>query len=88
MIRALISLLPFIALVLFPWWVAAAAAIFAAFAAPVVPLLTGIFADMLYAAPYAAAVPFLYTLLGAGVSVAAFLIRVFVKRNMRAAPAF
>lgn len=64
----------FISVILFPWPLAVLVAAATAFFEPLVPLAAGLFADTLYFAPGAGAVP-VFTLYGFAFSLAAMFVR-------------
>jgi hypothetical protein len=81
MISKLGTIITFISVVLFPWPLTACLALLVAPFEPLVPLSIGIFADTLYYAPHAGSLPF-FTLLGAGVTIAAFFVRSRLKASI------
>ena len=72
--RGVLTLLTFVSVVLFPWPCTVLLVLAGAYTEPLVPLAVGLFADTLYYAPQAHALP-LYTLYGAVVTVGAFFVR-------------
>lgn len=75
MIRnGILTISSFVSALLFPWPLTVLLALVASFFEPLVPLAVGIFADSLYYAPHAGALP-LFTLYGLALSVIATLVR-------------
>lgn len=72
--RGLLTTATFISIVLFPWPLSVLLTLFSACLEPLVPLAAGLFADTLYYVPHEGIWP-LYTLLGAGTTIAAFFVR-------------
>lgn len=72
--NGILTILAFVSALIFPWPFTVLLSIAAAFLEPLVPLAVGIFADAIYLAPHLGGFP-LYTLWGAGVSLAAFFVR-------------
>lgn len=81
MMRGILTLTTLISVVLFPWPLAVLLAIAASFLEPLVPLAAGIFADTLYYAPQAEMLP-VFTLWGVAVTIAAFLVRGWLKASI------
>jgi hypothetical protein len=74
MMRGILTLFTFVSVIFFPWPFTAFLALVAAFTEPVVPFAVGLFADTLYYAPSAGALPF-FTLAGAVATTIALLVR-------------
>lgn len=75
MIRnGLLTLSTFVSIILFPWPLSALLAVVTSFFEPLVPIAAGIFADTLYWAPGAGALP-TFTLYGLILSVITVLVR-------------
>lgn len=74
MIRGTLTLFVFVSVIFFPWPLAAALAVILALFVPLVPLAAGLFCDTLYYTPAAGSWP-LATLLGAVLTLAAFIVR-------------
>lgn len=72
--RGILTVLTFISTVLFPWPLTLIFALAAAFFEPLVPLAVGLFADTLYYAPQAWAIP-VFTIYGALVTAIAIFVR-------------
>lgn len=81
MIRGALAFLALASVAFFPWPLAATFALFAASLEPLLPLAAGIFADMLYFAPQAHALPF-FTLAGVACTLAAFFVRSRVRASL------
>lgn len=79
--RFFLVLFAFAGVVFFPWPLALLIAIAASFFVPFLPLATGLFADTLYYVPHAAALPYA-TLLGAGATVLALVVRSWLKTGI------
>ena len=75
MIRnGILTIATFISVILFPWPLSVLLAVVTSFFEPLVPIAAGLFADTLYWAPYAGALP-TFTLYGLTLSVIAVLVR-------------
>lgn len=74
MMRAALTLLTFVSVIVFPWPFTALLAVAASSLEPLLPLAAGIFTDTLYYSPQAAALPF-FAIGGAIVTAAALLVR-------------
>ena len=74
MMRGVLTVLAFVSVVAFPWPLSVLLALLAAGFEPLVPLAVGLFADTLYYAPSAEAIP-VFTLGGAVVTILALLVR-------------
>lgn len=74
MMRGLFTILTLVSVVFFPWPLTALLALGSASLEPLVPLAAGIFADTLYYAPQARALPF-FTFIGLLCTLAAFFVR-------------
>ncbi|OGG64666.1 hypothetical protein A3J11_02875 [Candidatus Kaiserbacteria bacterium RIFCSPLOWO2_02_FULL_55_12] len=74
MMRAALTLLPFVSAIFFPWPFTVLLALISVRWEPLVPLAVGLFADTLYYVPSAALVP-VFTLSGAAVTVIALFVR-------------
>lgn len=81
MIRGMLTVLTFISAVLFPWPLMVILALVTSFFEPFVPLAVGLFADTLYYAPQAGALP-LFTLYGALATGLAFFVRSRLKASI------
>ena len=81
MTRGLLVVAAFVSIVFFPWPFAALLALVASVSIPLLPLAAGLFADTLYYAPHAGAVP-LFTLCGAALTVAAFFVRSWLSTSI------
>ncbi len=81
MMRGALTFLTLASVALFPWPLTAALALTASSLEPLVPLAAGIFADALYYAPQAHAMP-LFTLVGATCTAAAFFVRSRVRASI------
>lgn len=81
MIRGMLTILTFISAVLFPWPLTVILALVTSFFEPFVPLAVGLFADTLYYAPQAGALP-LFTLYGALATGLAFFVRSRLKASI------
>lgn len=75
------TVITLISVLFFPWPLTACFALGMALYEPLVPLAAGLFADTLYYAPHARALP-LFTLFGALATAAAF----FVRSRLKAGP--
>lgn len=74
MTRGLLTIVPFLSVILFPWPLTALLALVSSAYVPLVPLAAGIFADTLYYSPQANALPW-FSIWGALVSVIALFVR-------------
>ena len=81
MTRGLLTLLTFVSTVFFPWPLTVLLALGLSLFEPLVPLAAGIFADTLYYAPQAGALP-LFTVYGALVTALAFFVRSRLKTGI------
>jgi len=72
--NGILTVSTFVSAVLFPWPLTALLALVASFFEPLVPLAAGLFADTLYYAPQAGALP-TFTLYGLLLSIIAVLVR-------------
>jgi len=81
MIRGTLTILTFISTVLFPWPFTAVLALIASISEPLTPLAVGLFADVLYYAPQAVALP-LFTFYGALATAIAFFVRSRLKASI------
>jgi len=79
MMRGMLTIAPFISVILFPWPITAALVIVASFFVPLAPLAVGLFADALYYVPQTGTVPWC-TLFG----IVATGFALFVRRRLRA----
>ena len=80
MMRGVLTILSFLSAVLFPWPMTALLALVTSLFEPLVPLAVGLFADTLYYAPQAGALP-VFTLYGAFATVIAFVVRSRLKAS-------
>lgn len=74
MMHGTLTLATFVSAMIFPWPLTMVLALISAPFEPLVPLAAGLFADTLYYTPQAGSVPF-FTLCGAALTIAAFLVR-------------
>jgi hypothetical protein len=74
MMRGILTLFTFVSVIFFPWPFTALLALVSSLTEPLVPLAVGMFADTLYYAPSAGALPF-FTLAGAVATTIALLVR-------------
>lgn len=74
MMRGTFTIVSLVSVIFFPWPLTAFLALVTAFIEPVAPLAVGLFADTLYYAPSAGALPF-FTLAGAAATTIALLVR-------------
>ena len=74
MMRGILTLGTLVSVIFFPWPLAALLALASSLLEPLLPLAAGIFADTLYYAPHASAIP-LFTLYGAVATAIAFFVR-------------
>jgi hypothetical protein len=74
MMRGLLTIFSFISAVFLPWLFTFVLVVALSIREPLLPLATGIFADTLYYVPQAGIIP-LFTVLGALVTTASFLVR-------------
>lgn len=81
MMRILFSLLAIASAFLFPYPATLILSFVAGLFVPVIPLIVGILVDLYYHVPGASPLPFA-TLIGASVSIAAVLVRRFVKARI------
>lgn len=81
MMKGICTVLCFVSTLLFPWPLTALLALGTALLEPLVPLALGLFADTLYYAPQAGAVP-LFTLWGALATGIAFFVRDRLKASI------
>lgn len=81
MIRGILTLFTFVSTILFPWPFTVTLALISSFTEPFVPLAVGVFADTLYYAPQAYALP-LFTLFGAVLTTVALLLRSQLRPNL------
>ena len=74
MTRIILTVLTFVALLLFPWPFAALLVLVTASVVPLIPLAAGLFADTLYYAPHSGTIPY-FALLGAAVTAVSYFVR-------------
>lgn len=72
--NGILTIASFLSVILFPWPLTAFVAIAASFFEPLVPLAVGLFADTLYWAPDAGALP-VYSFYGLAFSIVAIFVR-------------
>lgn len=81
MIRAAAALFSLVAVIFFPWPYAAAVALLAGGAEPLVPFAVGLFADILYYPPSSGHMP-LFTLAGLAATLALFFVRKWFRASI------
>ena len=79
MMRGVLTIVSLLAVVVFPWPIAAVLAVLASFFVPLLAVAAGLFADTLYFAPAAGKLP-LFTLCGGLVT----LLSLFVRSRLKA----
>ncbi|MEK7077198.1 MAG: hypothetical protein AAB967_03130 [Patescibacteria group bacterium] len=81
MMRGILTLIPFISTVLFPWPLTVLFALIASFFEPLIPLSIGLFVDTLYYAPQSGMIP-LFTFYGVLATALAFGVRSRLKTGI------